>query len=209
MTTSTRTRPRRRWQPIRRFSLVLMSLGISSEAVGICGMVLGILAGMSFMATSEELREALFWTLGGGTCVLRILCIQVHRALKHPARDQEAEDVFFEELPERVSDAVTLIGLGFAIESSPWLGLAAALAANFSAYVRSFGAARGADERATRIGPMTRSHRLLLVLVTSVLMAADVSFANLGVTIPQAALGLIIIGCTATVLLRLAKIREA
>lgn len=187
-----------------------MGLGVSSEAVAICGMVLGILAGISFMATSEEVHQVLFWTLGGSACLLRIFCIQLHNALKHPSRDREAEDVFFEELPERVSDAVTLIGLGFATQSNSWLGLAAALGAIFSAYVRSFGVARGADEKATRIGPMTRSHRLTLVLVTSIMMTIGVSPADeLGVTIPQAALGLIIIGCTATILIRLVKIRES
>lgn len=185
-----------------------MGLGVSSEAVAICGMILGILAGISFMATSEEIHAGLFWLLGGTACILRIFCIQLDKILKHPSRDRQAEEVFFEELPERVSDAVTLIGLGFAINSNSWLGLAAALGAIFSAYVRSFGVSRGAGNHATSTGPMTRTHRLLLVTVTATLMAIGVAARGLPFTVPQAALCLIIIGCVATIFIRLVKIRE-
>ena len=51
MTELSRTKSRRRLQLTRRFTLLLMGMGISSETVAIIGMLLGILAGVSFMAT--------------------------------------------------------------------------------------------------------------------------------------------------------------
>ncbi|MEX2577863.1 MAG: hypothetical protein WD342_02300 [Verrucomicrobiales bacterium] len=193
---------------MRRVSLFLMGIGVSSEMVAITGMILGILAGLSFMGTSEEFHLEVFWILGMVFCVLRIACIQVDSILQHPFAERSLEDVFFNELPERVSDAITLIGFGFAMDSSPWLGLAAALAAIFSAYVRSFGVSRGVGERSAARGPMTRVHRLALLSLTSILMAVGVSTGTYALTIPQVALWVIILGCVATILVRWLKIRN-
>jgi len=185
-----------------------MGMGVSSEMVAICGMILGILAGISFMATSEGIYSSLFWMLGAVGCLLRAACIQLDNILKHPGRHHDPDDIFFEELPERVSDAVTLVGFGFAIDSSPWLGLAAALGAIFSAYVRSFGISKGAGKIATSTGPMTRIHRLTLVMITATLMAIGVSLGDFRLTIPQAALWIIVTGCIATILMRWTRIRK-
>jgi hypothetical protein len=202
MTDSFRPKARRRLQLTRRITLLLMGLGISSEAVAIIGMLLGILAGASFMATGETVSPILFWSFGLGFCVLRILCIRLDRMLQSTSSRQSLEEVFFNELPERVSDAVTLIGFGFAVDSSPWLGLAAALAAIFSAYIRSIAFSRGAGRKSSSTGPMTRIHRLMLLSLTSILMIIEVPDEHFTSTIPQIALWVIIFGCVLTVGIR-------
>lgn len=202
MTEISRTKSRRRLQLTRRFTLLLMGMGISSEAVAIIGMLLGILAGASFMATGESVNPILFWSLGLAFCVLRILCIRLDRMLQPASSRQSLEEVFFNELPERVSDAVTLIGFGFAIESSPWLGLAAALSAIFSAYIRSIAFSRGAGRKSASSGPMTRIHRLMLLSLTSILMILEVPSDHFTTSIPQIALWVIIFGCGLTVAIR-------
>lgn len=205
---ATRTRPRRRWQPVRRLALALTSLGVTSEVVSISGMVLGILAGFSFLFTGESANPALFWGLGMTCCLLRILCIGLDEQLYHHHTRPAAEEVFVTELPERVSDAVTLIGFGFALDSSHWLGLATALAAIFSAYVRSIGVMKGAGKKSAGSGPMTRVHRLILLSATAALMVMELPKEHFTTPIPQIALWVILFGCGATILIRWLKLQE-
>lgn len=211
MTSAQRSKSRRTWKPLRRLSLQLMEWGITSEMVALAGMILGILAGVSFMATGLHANPVVFWILGMVCCALRIGCIRLDVALQPLTHKQSLEDIFFNELPERVSDAVTLIGFGFAVDSSPWLGLTAALMAIFSAYVRSIGYSRGAGRKTSSSGPMTRIHRLVLISITSILMTLGINTENLEnmhTTIPQIALWVIIMGCVATILIRWLNIRE-
>ncbi len=197
----------RRGNPIaRRVALHLVSVGVSREWVAILGMVLGILAGLSFFVTSEMPSPKWFWLLGMIFCLFRIGTIQVVRFLSPNTSRSLSEDEFFNELPERVSDAVTMIGFGFAVYSSPWLGLGAALGAIFSAYVRSMGQTMGADDKASSRGPMTRTHRLILVSITSLLMICGISYEGFKTPIPQIALWTIIIGCVATIIIRLFRL---
>ena len=193
---------RRGWQLTRRLTLLLMGLGVSSEPVALIGMILGILAGAAFMATGETEVPVLFWTIGLICCVLRIFCIRIDRMLQPVSSRQSLEEVFFNELPERVSDAVTLIGFGFAIDSDPWLGLAAALSAIFSAYIRSIAFSRSNGGKSAPSGPMTRIHRLILLSLTSILMILEVPNEHFSTTIPQIALCVVIIGCAVTVCIR-------
>jgi phosphatidylglycerophosphate synthase len=193
---------------MRRIALVLAGLGISSEAAGITGMVLGILAGVSFVGTGQPFEPMLFWALGLLFCLLRIACIRIDGFLYHESHRVSAEEIPFRELPDRVSDAVTLIGLGFAANSSPWLGLLAALGAIFSASVRSYGVSRGAERKNASTGPMTRIHRLILLSATSALIILGVPNEKLTTPVPQIALWIIFFGCLATIAIRWLNIRE-
>lgn len=187
---------------MRRLALSLIESGVSREAVAITGMVFGLLAGVSFVGTSEPLNPVLFWSMGLGFCILRIITTRIDAILDFQTARQTEEEVFFIELPERVSDAVTLIGFGFAMDSSPWLGLATALAAIFSAYTRSLAVMRGARPEEAATGPMTRVHRLILVSVSSILMLIDPIRERFSTPVPQIALWVILIGCVLTIAMR-------
>ncbi|MDF1824201.1 MAG: hypothetical protein P1U68_06145 [Verrucomicrobiales bacterium] len=209
MDTLNRSRPRRRWQPMRRIALILTSLGVTSEMVAILGMVLGILAGFSFMFTGESGNPMILWLAGMLCCLIRIACIQLDSLLYHHHHSKPAaEEIFVTELPERVSDAVTIIGFGFAANSNSWLGLATALAAIFSAYVRSLGVIKGAGKKSASSGPMTRVHRLILVSITSALMITSIPKDHFSTPIPQIALWVMLFGCLATIAIRWLNIQE-
>jgi phosphatidylglycerophosphate synthase len=193
---------RRRWQFLRRLTLLLMRIGLTSEMVAVIGMILGILAGIAFMATGEINHPRLAWGLGIGLCLLRATAIRLDGMLQPTSTRQSREDEFYNELPERVSDAVTLLGFGFASDSSPWLGLAAALSAIFSAYIRSLASARLGGKRPTGAVLMTRSHRLILLSFASALILAGISTGIPGTDIPEITLWVVIAGCLLTVCLR-------
>ncbi len=193
---------RRRWQVLRRLTLVLMRLGITSESVAGAGMILGIFAGIAFMATGETSHPRLAWGIGAGLCFLRTLAIRLDDMLQPNSFRQSREDEFYNELPERVSDAVTLLGFGFAVNSTPWLGLAAALSAIFSAYIRSLAITRLGGANLSGWVLMTRSHRLILLSVASLATLAELRSPWTLTTIPEITLGLIVVGCLLTVLHR-------
>jgi phosphatidylglycerophosphate synthase len=73
---------------------------------------------------------------------------------------QTALGVVYNELPDRVSDSLLLIALGYASEI-PWLGWLAALLAALTAYVRVFGGALGFEQNFR--GPMAKQHRMALL----------------------------------------------
>ena len=87
----------------------------------------------------------------------------------------------YNDLPDRVSDALILVAAGYALSSPSWsheLGWTAALLAVLTAYVRVLGGASGLAQDFG--GPMAKPHRMavmtaacLLALIDSrVLMAA-------------------------------------
>ncbi len=208
MPESSKTKARRRWPFLRRLSLLLMRLGISSDTVAIAGMILGILAGTAFMVTGETQRPQVAWGIGAALCLLRVVAIRLDDMLQPASMRQSREEEFYNELPERVSDAVTLLGFGFAADSSPWLGLAAALTAIFSAYIRSLVSSRSEGGKRTGFVPMTRTQRLFLLSLTSILMIARVQDRFPGFDPPQIALGLVVVGCLTAVCLRWFSLRS-
>lgn len=199
MPDSAKPKLRRRWQLLRRLTLLLMRFGITSEAVAVVGMVLGILAGIAFMATGEIRHPRTAWAIGAVLCLFRSLAIRLDGMLQPVSSRQSREDEFYNELPERVSDAVTLIGFGFAVDSNPWLGLAAALSAIFSAYIRSLAISRLGGVR--NAGPvlMTRTHRLLLLMAASLVMILEFKSPWAVATVPEITLAAIVAGCLLTV----------
>lgn len=80
------------------------------------------------------------------------------------------------ELPDRIADALFLVGAGYAAWSmgqtaGSWLGWLAALLAVMTAYVRELG--RGLDFPADFSGPMAKPHRMFALTVTCVLSAFE------------------------------------
>jgi len=190
---------RRRWQLLRRLTLLLMRFGVTSEAVAVTGMILGILAGIAFMATGEVSRPTAAWGGGAALCLLRILAIRLDAMLQPVSSRQSREDEFYNELPERVSDATTLIGFGFAVDSNPWMGLAAALSAIFSAYIRSLAISRLGGSRNTGPVLMTRTHRLVLLAAASLSVILKLRSPWPATSIAELTLVAIIAGCLLTV----------
>ena len=71
---------------------------------------------------------------------------------------------FFNDFPDRVSDPLILIGLGYGLTDSCWgstLGWAAALLSLMTAYTRLLGGTCGLDQDFS--GPMAKQHRMALV----------------------------------------------
>src|SRR5215470_7339376 len=98
--------------------------------------------------------------LGAAICAqLRLLCNLLDGMVAIEGHKASRLGSFYNDLPDRLSDAALLVPLGYAA-GSPWLGWTAALAATYTAYIRVFGGALG--QRQDFSGIMAKPHRMNL-----------------------------------------------
>jgi phosphatidylglycerophosphate synthase len=141
--------------------------------------------------------------------VVRLLANMLDGMVALESKSASAVGELFNEIPDRVSDSAILIGLGFAPGGDPFVGCLAALAAMFTAYVRSAGKAAAApyDFR----GPMAKQHRMCLVIVYCLVGVAAPEVATQSPRegfppTPLFLLWLIVAGCAITAVRRLVGI---
>lgn len=151
-----------------RIAHKLANAGVSPNAISVFGMVAAIFAGFAFAATDSfdgGLQRAL-WFAGAFLVQVRLLCnlfdgmVAVERNVASPTGE------LYNEVPDRVSDAAVMIGLGYASGGHVVYGYLAALVAVFVAYVRAMGKAAGAPN--DFCGPMGKPQRMALVTLLGV-----------------------------------------
>jgi phosphatidylglycerophosphate synthase len=156
-------------------------------------------------------RRLLFLT-AAGAIQLRLLCNLLDGlvAIEHGKASPLGE--LFNEVPDRISDAATLIGAGFAMGGVPALGYVAACVAIFTAYVRAMGKVAGA--RQEFCGPMAKQQRMFLVTLAALYCGLAPSswqptWGRFGTGAMSAALVVVIVGGLFTAARRLRRIAAA
>ncbi len=146
---------------VQRMAAALVARGASPNGISIAGMLAGLAAGLAFAAVAWRPGMApLFWVAGALLVQARLMAnlldgmVAIGRGVASPVGE------LFNEVPDRVSDTAVLVGLGVAAGSVA-LGLAAALAAMATAYIRTTARAAGAPSDFG--GPMAKQHRMALV----------------------------------------------
>jgi phosphatidylglycerophosphate synthase len=109
----------------------------------------------------------------------------------------------FNEAPDRVSDAATLVGAGYAAGAEPVWGWAAACVALFVAYVRALAKTAGAPN--DFCGPMAKQHRMALMTVAALYVAAAPADWRPKFGAITFALTVIVVGGLATAVRRLVR----
>lgn len=199
----------RQWAFSHRATAWLAARGASPNGISVAGMLLGVAAGAAFWATARDAGPhasvgAWPWWLLGATCVqLRLLCNLLDGMVAVATGRLSPVGELFNEVPDRVSDAATLVGLGYAAGSVPVLGWAATAVALFVAYVRAAGRVAGAPQAFG--GPMAKPHRM--AAVTAAALAAAV--APVAWRVPAWALALVVVGGLVTAVFRLRTIASA
>jgi phosphatidylglycerophosphate synthase len=119
----------------------------------------------------------------------------------------------FNEVPDRISDAATLIGAGYAAGGCPVLGYVAACLAVFLAYLRVQGKVVGAPQEFC--GPMAKPQRMFTLTVAAVYAGLaprnwQPAFAVVpGASTLAVALALVLVGEVMTAGRRLRRIARA
>lgn len=160
-----------RWS--RAVSRRLVAWNVSPNGISVAGMISGVLAGVAFAGTSylraDASAERALWLTGAVLVQLRLLANMFDGMVALESGKASRVGELYNEAPDRVSDAATLIGLGYASGGSVPLGYVAACLALFTAYVRTLGKAAGAPN--DFCGPMAKQQRMFFVTAAALYAA--------------------------------------
>jgi phosphatidylglycerophosphate synthase len=187
----------------------LARMGASPNGISVVGMLACTLAGIMLWGTAHLSDHARWLYVGAAALVqFRLLCNMLDGMVAIESGRQSRVGELYNEVPDRISDAVTLIGLGYAANSSPVLGVLAALLAIMTAYIRSMSAVAGAPQDYR--GPMAKQQRMALVTLLCVFLAlapaewaGRVAFGSWSIT--EITLAVLSLGCLITCARRLSR----
>ena len=192
-----------RWA--RALAARLAGAGVSPNAISLFSVACAALAGACYVGAafvaSPWLRGALY-VLAVVGIQSRLLCnlLDGMVAVEHAKASPNGE--IFNDLPDRLADAILFASVGYCAGGvvGVSLGWAAAVSAILTAYVRVLGKSIGGQTRF--IGPMAKQHRMALLTAAS-LLAAVLAHWGWDRRTFAVTLGVVIVGCAATVVRRL------
>lgn len=174
---------------------VLLRSGLSPNQISILSMVFAAAAAAAFHWGGATVFGLLLAAL---CCQMRLLCNLFDGLVAVEGGKGAPDGPFWNEAPDRVSDALILTGLGLAAGRAD-LGLAAAALAIATAYLRELGRANGLGN--DFCGPFAKPQRMAVVTAAAVLQAGALLMAE-PLPILLWALWLLILGTGLTVLRR-------
>jgi phosphatidylglycerophosphate synthase len=156
----------------------LARAGVTPDHISAASIVFAALGCGLFLAAGAAqagARAALL--IGAGACIqLRLLCNLLDGMVAVEHGRGSAAGPIWNELPDRIADALFLVGAGYCACRAGWpagapLGWLAAWLAALTAYVRELG--RGLDFLADFAGPMAKPHRMAALTLTCVVAAME------------------------------------
>ena len=176
---------------------------ISGGSLAFAGLAGGCL--MLAATTAPPARSALL--VGAAALIqLRLLCNLLDGMVAIEGGRKTKSGEVFNDLPDRLSDSLILVGAGYAIGWEAWgaaLGWAAALLAALTAYVRVLGVSAGA--RPCFLGPMPKQHRMALMTAACLAAAFESAIGSSGSAL-AAGLCFVVVGCIVTIARRTRRI---
>jgi phosphatidylglycerophosphate synthase len=168
----------------------LASLGVRPNQISLASMLAAGGGAVSLFFFPQP------WKAIGCVCgvQLRMLCNLFDGLIAVEHGQQTPVGALYNELPDRVSDSLLFVALGYSSEI-PWLGWFGALLATLTAYIRVFGGALGFAQDFR--GPMAKQHRMG-VLTAGCLISIIEHFAVRTNHSLQITCGLITAGCFLT-----------
>jgi phosphatidylglycerophosphate synthase len=196
----------------QRLSARMAVAGATPNAISIAGMVCCLAAGGALAATPHlsNVAQRIAYLAAAALIQLRLLANMLDGMVALDSGKSSPVGGLYNEVPDRISDAGTLIGAGFAVASSLIVGLIATCVAIFVAYVRVQAKVSGAPQ--DFCGPMAKQHRMALMTFTLIYLALAPSAWRpvwRGQGLMTLALLIIIIGGLWTALRRLFRAAKA
>ncbi len=184
---------------------LLVRLNASPNGISIAGMIAAICAGVALYFTGrlDGVPQRACWFAAGLLCQVRLLCNLLDGMVAVARNIASRKGELYNEVPDRISDSVVFIGLGYAAGSHVALGFLAALVSVLIAYVRVLARSIGAPN--DFCGPLAKQQRMALVTA----LAAYLTFASeswrLAWGEATIVLSLVVLGGVATALRRLRR----
>lgn len=162
-----------RWA--RAVAAWLASTGIRPNTISMGSIVSAAVAGLAFWASGQPgWRSVAPWCLlvAAGGMQLRLLCNLFDGMVAVEGGFKTKSGEIFNELPDRIADALVLVGVAYSVPGDlgvERLGWLATVLAILTAYVRVLGASAGAGQHFE--GPMAKQQRMAVLTITCVGMA--------------------------------------
>ena len=194
-----------RQKPVfQKIAALLVKWDASPNGISVVGMICGIGAGVALWGTAQThgIGQRVLWIAAVLLVQARLVCNLLDGMVAIGSGKQSKVGELYNELPDRVSDSFTIIGLGFAAGGNVELGYLAALMAMMTACVRSVGKAAGAG--ADFAGPMAKQQRMFVTTLCALACGVSVWVQN-----HQAAtwaLWIILVGSALTVVRRIWRV---
>lgn len=141
--------------------------GISPNAISTASMGFSLLGLLAFYAARDS---RIFLLLAAVMIQLRLLCNLFDGMVAIEYNKKTKTGDLYNEVPDRVSDALLIMGAGIYSKDFPYgmdLAWASIFLATMTAYIRVFGAALVAKH--FFLGPMSKQHRMFILTLASVL----------------------------------------
>jgi phosphatidylglycerophosphate synthase len=191
---------------------VLARRGVAPNTISCASVVFASLAGAAFLAlrfAPSPCAQAALFLIAIGAIQGRLLCNLLDGMVAIEGGRRTRSGDIFNDLPDRISDALIIVPVGYAITSMPFgpdLGWLAAVAALLTAYVRVLGHSTGTPD--FFVGPMAKPHRMAALTVACAL-CIPAAFLGFQQIILYAALMIIVVGGAVTVIRRVVLIIRA
>jgi phosphatidylglycerophosphate synthase len=184
----------------RALSRRLAGTALTPNQISIAGMGFAAVAGAAFAGTgyTSGWGRAGLLILAALGCQLRLVCNLMDGLVAIEGGRQAKDGPFWNEFPDRISDILILIGVGYGV-GLPQLGWAAASMAIFTAYTREMGRSIGMP--ADFSGPMAKPQRMAVLTVAAVVSIFEALWAGQGGLL-RVALWAVCLGAGLTVLRR-------
>lgn len=177
--------------------------GCTPNGISLFSIAFAALSALCYLAAwwvEDQIGQRILFIAAAVGIQGRLICnlldgmVAVEGGLRSPA------GAVYNELPDRVSDTLLLLGVGYGLTLYPSavaLGWGCALLAVATAYIRLLGGTCGLPQRFS--GPMAKQHRMALLTAVSVLAAAFPQWSQQGFV---AVLWLILVGAFFTCISR-------
>jgi phosphatidylglycerophosphate synthase len=191
----------------KRLASALASAGVTPNAVSVASVGFAAVVGAAFALSARAdapSRAALLLT-AAAAIQLRLLCNLLDGMLALEEGLHTPAGALFNEIPDRVADAIILVAAGSAVTmpGGAALGWLAASVALFTAYVRQLGGALTGVQHFT--GPMAKPHRMFVLTLAALGGAVEAMAGARGLAI-AIALAVIVAGGAVTAGRRIARI---
>ena len=175
---------------------------VSPDAISIASVACAGIAALAFLELryiSAPLIRAVLFMVAIAGIQGRLICNLLDGMVAIEGGKKTKSGGIFNELPDRISDPVVIVPVGYAISTMPHavsLAWFAALMAVLTAYVRALGRTTGTPE--FFIGPMAKQHRMATLTIACALCVPG-AFWSLDAAILYLALIVVGVGSVVTV----------
>lgn len=179
---------------------LLVRREVTPNQISIASMGFAAIAGIAFYmgAQAEGAGRVILLIIAVLGCQMRLICNLLDGMVAVEAGQGTPDGPFWNEAPDRVSDLLIFVGLGYGL-GLPVLGWAAAALAIGAAYIRELG--RATTDENDFCGPMAKPHRMALITGAAILACFEGWWGGSPAILPIA-LWIVALGTAATILRR-------